>query len=55
MKKAAFLLISFSIIWQSCTWLLLHPEVIEEAEVVTEEVFEDVEKLEQPQQPLTGK
>lgn len=54
MKKTALILITLSLVWQSCTWLLLHPEVIEEAEVVTEEVFEDVENYEKAQQP-TGK
>jgi len=56
MKKVGLLLITFSFIWQSCTWLLLHPEVVEEAEEVTEEVFQDVEKYAQPQQqPITQK
>lgn len=52
MKKVGLLLITLSFIWQSCTWLLLHPEVVGEAEEVTEEVFQDVEKYAQPQLPI---
>ncbi len=42
-----FVLISFLAVASSCSLLMMHPEIIEEAAVVGEEIVEDIEKFEQ--------
>lgn len=46
--KGILIAASLIAICQSCAWVLMHPEVILEAEEVIEEVVEDVEELKQP-------